>query len=328
MKPGTCASRIIAIGLCLAGASASAQMASTASYPTRPVRVVVGFAPGGAADTVARAMSDAFGKALGQTVVVENKPGNGSSIAAELVARAPADGYTLLIASPSSISVNPALNPKLPYKRQDLLPITKMTTSPLVLAVNPETGIRSVADLVTAAKNAPGKLDYATSGNGSAPHLGAALFAKLTGAEMTHVPYRGGALAIQSVMANETQLTFGTSPTVLPMVGPRLRAIAVSTRERSPLVPDLPGMKEAGLAQYHLEFWYGMFAPAGTPPGVVRRIHDATTAAMQQDAVKATLAREGTEVSLSASPDAFAQFVDDDDRFWVDLARSAKVKVD
>ena len=328
MEPSTRARRIIAVGLCLVGATAFAQISAPASYPTRPVRVVVGFAPGGAADTVARAMSDAFGKALGQPVVVENKPGNGSSIAAELVARATPDGYTLLIASPSSISVNPALNPKLLYKPQDLLPITKMTTSPLVLAVNPEIGIRSVTDLVAAAKNEPGKLNYSTSGNGSAPHLGAALFGKLTGAEMTHVPYRGGALAIQSVMANETQLTFGTSPTVLPMVGPRLRAIAVSTGERSPLVPDLPGMKEAGLPQYHLEFWYGMFAPAGTPPAVVRRIHEATTTAMQQASVKATLAREGTEVSLSESPEAFAQFVADDDRFWVDLARSAKVKVD
>jgi tripartite-type tricarboxylate transporter receptor subunit TctC len=317
---------VLALAVAAAGCGAWAQ---PAAWPAKPVRLVIGFAPGGAADYVARAMSDAFGKALGQPVLVDNKPGNGSSIAAELVAKAPADGYTLLIASPSSISVNPALNPKLGYQPSELLPITKITTSPLVLAVNPNTGIRSVADLVALAKKDPGKLNYSTSGNGSAPHLGAALFTLLTGAEMTHVPYRGGAPAIQSVMAGDTQLTFGTSPSVLPQAGSgRLRAIAVSTRERSPLVPDLPGMKEAGLPEYNLEFWYGMFVPAGTPPAIARKIHDATVAAMQQPSVKAALAREGTEVSLSGSPEQFSAFLVEDEKFWVNLVKSAKVKVE
>lgn len=317
---------VLALAVAAAGCGAWAQ---PAAWPAKPVRLVIGFAPGGAADYVARAMSDAFGKALGQPVLVDNKPGNGSSIAAELVAKAPADGYTLLIASPSSISVNPALNPKLGYQPSELLPITKITTSPLVLAVNPNTGIRSVADLVALAKKDPGKLNYSSSGNGSAPHLGAALFTLLTGAEMTHVPYRGGAPAIQSVMAGDTQLTFGTSPSVLPQAGSgRLRAIAVSTRERSPLVPDLPGMKEAGLPEYNLEFWYGMFVPAGTPPAIARKIHDATVAAMQQPSVKAALAREGTEVSLSGSPEQFSAFLVEDEKFWVNLVKSAKVKVE
>ena len=290
---------------------------------------VIGFAPAGAADFVARSMSDAFAKALGQPVVVDNKPGNGSSIAAEIVAKSPADGYTLLIASPSSISVNPALNPKLAYTPADLVAVTKMTTSPLVLAVNPATGIKSVPELIAAAKKDPGKLNYSTSGNGSAPHLGAALFMQLTDAQMTHVPYRGGALAIQSVIAGDTQLTFGTPPSVLPQAsGGRLRALAVSTHERSPLVPDLPGMKEAGLPDYQLEFWYGMFAPAGTPPAIVKKIYEATVAAMQQASIKAALAREGTEVSLSASPEQFASFLVEDGKFWVNLVKSAKVKVE
>jgi tripartite-type tricarboxylate transporter receptor subunit TctC len=274
-------------------------------------------------------MSDAFGKALGQPVVVDNKPGNGSSIAADLVAKAPADGYTLLIASPSSISVNPALNPSLAYTAKDLLPVTKMTTSPLVLAVNPATGIRSVADLIAAAKKDPGKLNYSSSGNGSAPHLGAALFGLLTDTQMTHIPYRGGSLAIQSLMAGDTQVTFGTSPSVLPQAGGgRLLPIAVSTRERSALVPGLRGMKEAGLPAYNLEFWYGMFVPAGTPPAIVKKIHDATVFAMQQPSVKAALAREGTEVSLSGSPEQFSSFLVEDGKFWVNLVKNAKVKVD
>jgi tripartite-type tricarboxylate transporter receptor subunit TctC len=317
----------LVLGLCaLASLPARAQ---PAPYPTKPIRLVVGFAPGGAADYVARAMSDAFGKSLGQSVVVDNKPGNGSSIAAELVAKAPADGYTLLIASPSSISVNLALNPKLPYTARDLAAVTKMTTSPLVLAVNPDTGINSVAELVAAAKKAPGKLNYSTSGNGSAPHLGAALFSQITDTEMTHIPFRGGSLAIQSVMAGDTQLTFGTSPSVLPMAtGGRLRALAVSTRDRSPLVPNLPGMREAGLPEYNLEFWYGMFAPANTPPAVLRKIYEATLAAMQQPSVRASLARDGTEVSVSSSPEDFSRFLEDDGKFWVKLVKSANVKVE
>jgi tripartite-type tricarboxylate transporter receptor subunit TctC len=312
-----------------AGAFACHASAQPAAYPNKPIRLVVGFAPAGAADTVARAMSDAFGKALGQTVVVDNKPGNGSSIAADLVAKSPPDGYTLLIASPSSISVNPALNPALPYTAKDLTPVTKMTTSPLVLAVNPATNIRSVSDLIAAAKKDPGKLNYSTSGNGSAPHLGAALFSLVTGAQMTHIPYRGGSLAIQSVMAGDTQLTFGTSPTVLPQAnGGKLIAIAVSTSERSALVPGLPGMKEAGLPDYNLEFWYGMFVPAGTPPAIVKQIFEATVSAMQQPSVKAALAREGTEVSLSSSPEQFSAFLEEDGKFWVNLVKTAKVKVE
>jgi tripartite-type tricarboxylate transporter receptor subunit TctC len=317
---------VLTLALGVLGWNAAAQ---APAYPSRPIRLVVGFAPGGAADSVARAMSDAFGKALGQPVVVDNRPGNGSSIAADMVAKSPPDGYTLLIASPSSILVNPALNPSLSYTAKDLTPVTRMTTSPLVLAVNPATGIRSVNDLIAAARKEPGKLNYSTSGNGSAPHLGAALFSQLTGVQMTHIPYRGGSLAIQSVMAGDTQLTFGTSPSVLPQAnGGRLLALAVSTRERSQLVPGLPGMREAGLPDYNLEFWYGMFVPAGTPQAIVRKVYEATVAAMQQPAVKSILAREGTEVSLSASPEDFSAFLVDDEKFWVNLARSANLKLE
>ena len=306
-----------------------AVFAQPAPYPNKPIRLVVGFAPAGAADLVARAMSNELAKALGQAVVIDNKPGNGSSIAADIVAHAPPDGYTLLIASPSSISVNPAINSKLTYTPADLLPVSKMTTSPLVLAVNASSPIRSVPELIAAAKKDPGKLNYSTSGNGSAPHLGASLFTMLTGADMTHVPYRGGALAIQSVLAGDTQVTFGTSPSVLPQAqGGKLRALAVSTSERSPLVLNVPGMKEAGLPEYNLEFWYGMFLPAGTPPAIVKKVYDATVTAMNQPAVKAQLAREGTEVSVSRSPDQFSSFLVEDGKFWVNLVRGAKVKVE
>ena len=299
------------------------------AYPNKPIRLVVGFAPGGAADYVARAISDAMGKSLGQTVIVENRAGAGSSIAAENVAKAAPDGYSVLLASPSSISVNPALNPKLNYTPKDLVPITKVTASPLVIAVNPSLGINSVQDLIARAKQAPGKINYATSGNGSAPHLGAALFTQLTAVEMVHIPFRGGAPAIQSVIAGDTQVTFGTPPSVLPMIqAGRLKGLAVSTKNSTPLVPGLPGMQEAKLPEYAIEFWYGLFVPVGTPPAVIKKIFDATLTALSQPSVKAALAREGTDVSLSTSPDNFGAFLNEDAKFWVSLVKNAGVKLD
>ena len=318
----------ILLALVLSGLSLGVA-AQAPAYPNKPIRLVVGFAPGGGGDFVARSMSDALGKAMGQPIIVENRAGAGSSIAAEMVAKAAPDGYTVLIASPSSISVNPALNPKLGYSARDLAPITQVTNMSLVIAANPTTGINSVQDLIARAKKEPGVLNYATSGNGSAPHLGAALFIQLTGVQMTHIPFRGGGLAIQSVVAGDTQLTFGTPPSVLPMVSAgRLRALAVSTRERSALVPGVPGMTEAGLPEYTIGFWYGFFVPAGTPPAIVKKIFEATTVAMQQPSVKAALAREGTEVVLSQSSEQFAAFLNGDAKFWVKLVKDAGVKLE
>jgi tripartite-type tricarboxylate transporter receptor subunit TctC len=298
-------------------------------YPNKPIRLLVGFAPGGAADYVARNVSVPLGQALGQPIVVENKPGAGSSIAAEQVAKSAPDGYTILIASPSSISVNPALSQKLGYRPSDLAPISKITSSPVVIAVNPSTGIFSAKDLIAKAKQNPGGLNYATSGNGSAPHLAAALFSQVADIKMTHIPFRGGSLAIQSVIAGDTQLTFGTPPSVLPMIqAGRLRGIAISSKERSPLAPNLQGMREAGLPDYAIEFWYGVFVPAGTPPEIIQKLYEATQVAMKQPNVKAALAREGTDVSVSSSPAQFAKFLVEDEKFWVKLVKTAEVSVD
>jgi tripartite-type tricarboxylate transporter receptor subunit TctC len=306
-----------------------AALAAHAQYPAKPIRLVVGFAPGGAADTVARAYAEPLGRALGQPIVVENRAGAGSSIAAENVAKSAPDGYTILIASPASISVNPTINPKLGYKPTDLAPVTKVSSSPLVIVVNPESGIASVKDLVAAAKKAPGKLNYATSGVGSAPHFGAALFGQVAGVEMVHVPFKGGSPAIVSVVAGETQLSFATPPSVLGMVkAGRLRALAVTNPERSPLMPEIPGMVEAGVPDYSIAFWYGFFVPTGTPPEIVKRIFDATIAAGQKSEVKTALAREGTEVALSKSPEEFAAFLTEDAKLWVRLAKESGAKAD
>lgn len=298
-------------------------------YPNKPIKLVVGFTPGGAADYVARNLSVPLGQALGQSIVVENKPGAGSSIAADQVAKSSPDGYTILLASPSSISVNPALNPKLSYKASDLMPITKVTSSPIVIAAYPGTGITSVKELIAKAKQDPGALNYSSSGNGSAPHLAGALFGQVADIKMTHIPFRGGALAVQSVIAGDTQLTFGTPPSVLPMVqAGRLKGLAISSRERSPLAPGLPGMREAGLPDYAIEFWYGLFVPVGTPPEIIQKIFDATQVALKNPNLKAALAREGTDISTSASPAAFAKFLAEDEKFWVKLVKTTEVTVD
>jgi tripartite-type tricarboxylate transporter receptor subunit TctC len=299
------------------------------AYPAKPIRLVVGFAPGGAADTVARALGEGMSKALGQPVLIENRAGAGSSIAAETVAKSPPDGYTVLIASPSSISVNPALNPRLGYKSSELAPITKVSASPLLLVVNPQTGITSVAELIAAAKKSPGALNYATSGVGSAPHFGAASFSQITGISMVHVPFKGGSPAVVSVVSGDTQLSFATPPSVIPMVkAGRLRALAVTSAERSPLMPEVPGMVEAGVPNFSLSFWYGLFVPAGTPPEIVRKLFEATTIAAQRPEYKAALAREGTEVALSRSPEDFAAFLVEDSKFWVKLAKDSGATAD
>ena len=312
---------LLAAALLGAAANALAQ-----TWPARPVKLVVGFAPGGAADYVARALSEPLGRALGQSLIIENRAGAGSSIAAEYVAKAAPDGYTMLIASPSSISVNPALNPKLGYSARDLVPVGKVSFSPMVVAVNPALGINSLQDLIAEAKRNPGKLNYATSGNGAAPHLSAVLFSRMTGVDVVHVPFKGGGPAVQSVVAGDTQFTFATPPSVLPLVqSGRLRGLAVTTRARSSLVPQLPGMAEAGLPDFEMTFWYGFFVPVGTPPAVVKRLFDATATTLQQPEVRLAFAREGTEVSASKSPEDFAAFLAEDAKFWVRLVKEAKV---
>jgi tripartite-type tricarboxylate transporter receptor subunit TctC len=299
-------------------------------YPSKPIRLVVGFAPAGAADVVARTLQEPMQRLLGQPIVVENKPGAGSSIAAEFVAKSAPDGYTVLIASPSSIFVNPQLNPKIGYhSERDLVPVTKVSTSPLIVAVHPGLGVNSLQDLIGHAKKNPGRLNYASSGNGSAPHMAAVLFQRLAGVEIVHVPYKGGAPAVQSVLAGDTQLSFATPPSVLPLVqAGRLKALAVTSRDPTPLVPGVAGMAQAGLPEYEIAFWYGLFVPAGTPAGAVRRLHDAANQAIRAPETAKALAPHGTETSGSRSPEDFAAFLAEDAKLWTRLVKDSGAKLD
>ena len=307
-----------------------ATQAFAQAYPSRPLRMVVGFTPGGAADFVARAFQEPLGRALGQPVVVDNRPGAGSSIAAEYVAKSPADGYTFLIASPSSILVNPLITPKAGFEPlKDLIAVSKVSSSPLILAVNPSIGVTNLKELISLLKKNPGKLNFATSGNGSAPHLSAVLFMRLAGVEMVHVPYKGGAPSVQSVLAGDTQLAFATPPSVLPMVqAGRLRALATTSRRSSPLLPGVPGMEEAGLPGYEISFWYGFYFPAGTPAEAVKKLFAATEQVLRLPEVAKTLAREGTEASGSASPEDYGAFLREDAKLWARLVKESGAKAD
>jgi tripartite-type tricarboxylate transporter receptor subunit TctC len=313
----------VALAMALCG-SALAQ-----AWPERPVKLVVGFTPGGAADYVGRSVGDALGRALGQAIVIDNKPGAGSSLAADFVSKAAPDGYTILIASPSAISVNPAIDPKRAPAVNSLVPVAKLTASPLVVAANPQLGVKNIPELIEYARKNPGKVNFAHAGMGSAPHLGGVLFNQLAGTDLVGIPFKGGAPSVQSVIAGDTQVTFATPPSVLPQIkGGRLVGLGVTTADRFPLVPDLPGMKEAGLPAYKMDFWYGFFVPAGTPPEIVKKLFDATNVALQRPEVKAALAREGTDVSASASPAEFAAFVKDENRFWAKLAKDSGAKAE
>jgi tripartite-type tricarboxylate transporter receptor subunit TctC len=306
-----------------------------AQYPNRPVKLVVGFAPGGAADFVARSFQETLAKELGQPVLVENRAGAGSSIAAEQVAKSVPDGYTFLIASPSSILVNPIISPKPGFEpRRDLMPVSRVTSSPLVVAAYGGIGAASLKELIAYAKKNPGKLNFGSSGNGSAPHLAGVLFMRVAGVDMVHVPFKGGAPSVQALLAGDIQLSFATPPSVLPHVksaqnrNGRLLALAVTSRERTPLVPGVPGMAEAGLPEYGISFWYGFFLPAGTPKDAAKKLFEATAAVVAQPALGKALEREGTEAAGSKSPEEFAAFIAEDAKLWARLVKEAGVKAD
>ena len=300
------------------------------SYPSKPIRLLVPFAPGGAADITARTMNEPLTRALGQTVIIENKPGAGSSLAVDQTAKSTPDGYTVVIASQSGIIVNPIINKNVGYDAEkDLTAIIQVTRSPLVIAVHPSLKARTVSELIAEAKRTAAKLNFATSGNGSLPHLATMIFSGLTGTEMVHVPYKSGGLAVGSVVAGDTHLTFATSPSVMPQVtAGRLRGIAVTTRARSPLVSGLPGMEESGVKGYDVSIWYGFFVAAATPRAVVMRLFDATTQALQNPRLKEIMAKDGTETAGSKSPEDFAAFVRGEARLTAKAIKDSGAKFD
>jgi tripartite-type tricarboxylate transporter receptor subunit TctC len=289
-------------------------------YPARPIHLVVPFPPGGGNDTVARAIAQQMGPALGQPVVIDNRPGAGGSVGAEAVAKAPADGYTLFLAGVGSHAANPNLHARLPYDPvRDFAPITLVASAPSVLVVNPGVPARSIAEFTAYARAHPGKLNYASNGNGSAAQLAAAMYESMAGVRMVHVPYKGIAPALQDLLGGEVQLMFGTIVALVPHVqAGKLRALAVTSRKRSALLPDVPTLAESGLPDYQAGSWYGVLAPAGTPRAIIDRLHETIVKALRQPEVAKRLAAEGAEV-IGSTPEEFGAHIK------AELARVASV---
>jgi len=302
------------IGLCKLGcmlralaflaACALALEAGAQAFPAKPLRLVVGYPPGGSGDFLTRLIADEMSKDLGTVVIVDNRPGAGGNIAAELVARASADGYTVL--NGNNHAINRTLYRSLPYDDKDFVPVTKIATGPTVIVVNNSSPVTSLKELIAFARANPGKLFNAGAGYGSAPHLAAVLFESVAGVRFTSVQFKGGGPAAQSLLAGDTQVMFATSPTVMGFVrSGRLRALAVSMRDGSPAVPGIPGSAEAGLPGYDYTFWFGLYVPAGTPAPIVRRLYAAAVKGLGKQEVKEKIAAQGMDATPSASPEAF-----------------------
>jgi len=311
-----------------AGAAALPSAAQAQAYPSRPIRLLVGYTPAGAADYVARVFGEAISKELGQPVLIDNKPGAGSTLASAMLAQAAPDGYTLGLATATIYGVDQHLY-KARYKAENFTPITRLTISPLILAVNKNLNINDVKTLAAKAKANPGKFNYASSGIGGSPHLAGLKFEKMIGAQMTHVPYKGGAPALQAVAAGEVEMSFGTASSVLPLGNQGvIKMIGVTTPQRSAVAPKLPPLAELGLPGFDFTFWFGLFGPAGLPPEIGDRLFTAATKVMADPQIRAKLAANGSEVATSRSPAEFAKWAAADGRTSLEEVVEAGVKVD
>lgn len=301
-------------------------------YPTRPVKIVVPYAPGGATDVIARILSQRLGDSLGQTFIVENRPGASGNLALESVARAAPDGYTLLVGNVSTNAINEnTFAQQLTIKpSRDLVGITKLIEIPHIVAATANFPVNNIAELVALAKKEPGKINYASAGIGSYPHLDMEKFQRASGIKMTHVPYKGGAgQMIPAMITGETTVTFINLSSALPHIkSGRLKAIAVTTNTRLPELPDVPTMAEQGFPGIGTNAWQGMFAPAGTPKPIVDKLYRAVAAALSKPEQKEALAKQMMTVDLSKSPQEFTEQVQHETRAWGDFLRDADIKLE
>jgi tripartite-type tricarboxylate transporter receptor subunit TctC len=294
------------------------------TWPARPIRLVVPFPPGGLIDNMARLVGSRLAQELGQAVVIDNKPGAGGNVGAAEVARSPADGYTLLMASPP-LTISPALYASLPYKPEQLAPVALLGRVPNVLVVNPKSGISSVADLLARAKREPGKLNYASNGNGTSLHLSAELFKSTSGTFVTHIPYRGAAAAVTGLIAGEVEMMFENLPSVLGQIqGGTVKALAVTTLRRSKTLPDVPTLVELGMPEFDVSAWCGVAAPAGTSPALAGALEQALQKIMREPEVIRAMESRGAEVGFMPAAD-MAAFMAADAQKWKRVASFAKI---
>jgi tripartite-type tricarboxylate transporter receptor subunit TctC len=279
------------------------------NYPSKPIRIIVPYTPGGFNDTLARTLGQKLKQKWGQPVVVDNRPGGGTTIGTDLVAKAPADGHTLLVVS-FAFGVNPSLYARLPYDTQrDFAPVVLAAGTPNILVVNPQLPVKSVLDLIALAKSKPGKLNYATAGNGSSNHLSMEMFKSMAGVDIVHVPYKGSAPAVTDLIGGQVDVMFDNVPNVLQHVkAGKLRGLAVSSRERSPFTPDLPTVAEAGVAGFDVSVWFGVVAPSGTPKAVVVQLNTEFNRLLLLAEVRQLFNRQGVE-TRGGTPEEFATYL-------------------
>jgi tripartite-type tricarboxylate transporter receptor subunit TctC len=301
---------------------------AAALYPERIIRLVVPFAPGGGTDVVARTLAHDMGRDLGVTVLIENKPGAGTIIGTQAVATSRPDGYTLLMGT-FSHAVNPSLNSKLPYDpHRDFAAVALVARSFNVVVVNPKSPIKSIADLIAAAKASPGKLSYGTFGTGTSAHLAGELFKDMAKVDLTTVPYKGAAPAITDLIGGQIDVMFTTVASAASLIeSGQLRAIAVTSAERSPAFPQLPTVAEAGVPGYTAESWYGLFVPAGTPADVIDRLNKAAAVAVQSEAFKKLGVNEGLVV-VARPPEELDRYVRSEEERWHKVIQDAGIKVE
>ncbi|MEN9591076.1 MAG: hypothetical protein RLZZ481_2862 [Pseudomonadota bacterium] len=300
-------------------------------YPNQPIRLVIGYAAGGTTDILARSLAEQLSKTLGQSVIVENKAGAAGNLAAAYVSQAKPDGYVLFMATLASHGINPALyKTDLGYDPvKSFEPISMVAAIPMLLVVNPKLPVNSVPELIAYAKQKPGQLNYASSGNGSPVHLAGAIFADAAKLDVVHIPYRGGAIANTSVMSGDTQYTFASMPAAMPQVqAGKLRALAVTTKERSPLLPNTPSVEEAGgLPGYDINTWDALLAPKGTAPAVIAKLNAAVIQALQSPALAKRFESEGA-VPDTSTPEALAAFIKAELVKWAAVVARTPIKVD
>jgi len=294
------------------------------SWPTKPLKLVVPFPPGGLIDTMARLISTKLGQELGQAVVIDNKPGAGGNLGAAEVARSTPDGYTLLMASPP-LTISPALYSTMPYKPEQIMPVGLIGRVPNVLLVNPKSGINSVAELLAKAKGSPGKLNYASNGNGTSLHLSAELMKSSTGTFITHIPYRGAAQAVTGLIAGEVDMMFENLPSVIGQIqGGSVKALAVTTRARNKTIANVPTLAESGLPDFDVSAWYGLAAPAGTPAAVVTRLEQALEKITRDVEIVRAMETRGADVSFLNAAQMGA-FMAADAAKWKRVSSFAKI---
>ena len=305
----------------------AAPLSMAQAWPGRPIRLVVPFPPGGLIDNMARLVGSRLSQELGQPVVIDNKPGAGGNVGAAEVARAPADGYTLLMASPA-LTISPAVYKNLPYQPSQLAPVALLGRVPNVLLVNPASGIGKVQDLVGRAKAKPGQLNYASNGNGTSLHLSAELFKRRSETFITHVPYRGAAAAITALLSGEVDMMFDNLPSAIGQIqAGKLRALAVTTAQRSTALPDVPTLAEAGMEGFNVSAWFGVAAPAGLPAPVATRLADALQKVVQQPEVAVAMQRQGADPAFMDAASAAAA-LNADAAQWKQVAAFAKIQLD